>query len=143
MISCNVSYSEGHALEVVFTIQKARADTNPESPPRTQTEINIREVRTPRQIVVTQEQNELFVQQFLQYSQDLEGRVLHYHVLCFNESSIEDDLKKSYRKMALRYHPDKNKHSQASADFCMINESKQGLEDVLLHNDAMRRTQKI
>ena len=50
--------------------------------------MNIREVRTPSRRVFTQEQNELFVQQVFQYSQDLEGEVLHYRVLCLNESSI-------------------------------------------------------
>ena len=54
---------------MVFTIQKARADTNPESPTRTQPEINIREVRTPSRTVFTQEQYELFAQQFVQNSQ--------------------------------------------------------------------------
>ena len=49
------------------------------------------EVRTPSTTVFTQEQNEIFVQKVLQYFQDLEGEVLHYHVLCFNESSEEDD----------------------------------------------------
>ena len=43
--------------------------------------------------------------------------------------------------MALRSHPEKNKHPQDFAHFCMINETKQRLEDVLRHNDAMRRTQ--
>ena len=54
---------------MLFTRQKSRADENPESPPRTQTESNIREVRTPSQIFFTQEHNELFVQQVVQYSQ--------------------------------------------------------------------------
>ena len=40
-----------------------------------------------------QEQSELFFQQFLQYSQDLEGEFLHYRVLCLIESSTGDDLK--------------------------------------------------
>ena len=78
---------------MIFTIKKARAGANPESPTRTQPEINIREVRTPSRTVFTQEQNELFVQQVVQYSQDLEGEVFHYHVLCLNEYSTEDDLK--------------------------------------------------
>ena len=73
----------------------------------------------------------------------MEGEVLQYNVLCLNESSTEDDLKKANRKLALRSHPEKNKHTQASANFRMINEDKQGLEDVLRHNDSMRRTQEI
>ena len=79
---------------MVFTRKKARADANPESPPRTQPEINIRELRTPNRTVFTPEHNELFVQQVVQYSQDLEGEVLHYHVICLNESSTDDDLRK-------------------------------------------------
>ena len=43
--------------------------------------------------------------------------------------------------MGLQSHPDKNNYPQTSADFCMINEAKKGLEDVLHHNDEMRRTQ--
>ena len=70
-----------------------------------------------------------------------EGDDLHYRVLGLNESSTEDDTKKSYQKLALRSHTDKNKHPQASAVMRMINEAKQGLEDVLRHNDATRRTQ--
>ena len=58
---------------MVLTRQKARVDENPESPPRTQPEINIREVRTPSRIVFKQEQNELFIQQVVKYSQNLEG----------------------------------------------------------------------
>ena len=84
----------------------------------------MREVRTPGRTVFTQEQNELFVQRVVQYSQDLGGEVLHHHILCLNESSTEDDLKKPHRKLALRSHPDKNKNPQASADFCMINEGE-------------------
>ena len=68
---------------------------------------------------------------------------MNYHVFCLNESSTEDDLKITYCKLALRSHPDKNKHPQASANFCMINETNQGLEYVLRHNAAMRRTQEI
>ena len=66
---------------------------------------------------------------------------MHYRVLCLNDSSTEDDLKKAYRKLAIRSHPDKNKHPQASAAFRMINEANQGLEDALCHNYAIGRTQ--
>ena len=45
--------------------------------------------------------------------------------------------------MAIRSHPDKNRHPQASADSCMINKAKQGLVDVFRHNDTIMRTQEI
>ena len=87
-------YSGYHASYMLFTRKKSRADANTEYKPRTQTEINIGEVCTPSGTVFTQEYNELFVQQVVQYYQDLEGEDLHYHVLGLNESSTEDDLKK-------------------------------------------------
>ena len=68
---------------------------------------------------------------------------MHYHVIFLNESSTGDDMKKAYHKLDLQYHPEKYNHPQASADFCMINEAKQGLEDVWRHNDEMRRTKEI
>ena len=78
---------------MVFTGQKSRVDANPESSPKTQPVINIHELRTPSHKVFTQEQNELFVHQILQYSQDLEGEIMHYYVLFFNESPTEDYFK--------------------------------------------------
>ena len=88
---------------MVFTRKKSRADANPESSPITQHKINIREVQTTSRTVFTQEQNESFLQQVVQETQGLEGEVFHYHVIGLNQSSTEDDLKKSHRKMALRY----------------------------------------
>ena len=40
--------------------------------------------------------------------------------------------------MALRFHPDKNKHPQDSAVMRMINEAKEVLEQLLRYNDEMR-----
>ena len=42
------------------------------------------EVRTPRQTVFTREQNKLFTQRGLQYSQEEKGDELHYIVLGLN-----------------------------------------------------------
>ena len=44
-------------MEIVFTRKKARAVADPESPARNQPGTNIREVRTPRRTVFTQEHN--------------------------------------------------------------------------------------
>ena len=59
-----------HALVMVFTRQKSIAGANLESPVRTQPGNNIHEVLTPRRTLFTREQNELFIQQVLQYSQE-------------------------------------------------------------------------
>ena len=95
MIARNGSYSEDHTLGVICTRQKSISGANPESPPRTQPEKNIGEVRTPSQTVFTQEHNALFVQQVVQYSQYLEGEDLHYNVIGLNEFSTEDYMKNS------------------------------------------------
>ena len=79
---------------MVYTRLKSRADTNPESPPIIQHEINIPEVPTHTRTVFTQEQNELFIQQVVRDAQGLEGEVFHYRVLGLNEYSTEDDMKK-------------------------------------------------
>ena len=47
-------------------------------------------------------------------------------------------MEKAYRKLALRYHPNKKKHLQDYALMRTINEDKEGLEDLLFYNDAMR-----
>ena len=99
---------------MVFTIQKSRAAANPESPPRDRTEIIIREVSTPRWTVLTQEQSVSFVQKLLQYSQEKEGEYFHYHVLCLNESSTEDDIQKTIVKWLFYQTLEK----QASTGFC-------------------------
>ena len=72
---------------MIFTIQKSRAGANPEYPPRTQPETNIGKVHTPIRTVFTQENNELFVQQVVQYYQEKEGEYLYYNVLGLNKSS--------------------------------------------------------
>ena len=63
---------------------------------------------------------------------------MYYHVLGLNESSTDDDMKKAHCKLALLFHPDKNKHSQASAVMLMINKDKEGLEDVFCYNDTIK-----
>ena len=57
---------------MVFTRQKSKGGGNPESLPRIQPETNIREVRTPSWTLFAQKHNELFVQQVVQYSHNLD-----------------------------------------------------------------------
>ena len=119
---------------MILTRQKARAGTNPESPARTQPVTNIREVRNPVRTVFTQEQNDLLIQQLLQYCQEEKSDELHYLVIGLNQSSTEDDMKTSYRYPAILFYPDKNHHSKVSDVIKMINESKEKLESTLCHN---------
>ena len=66
---------------------------------------------------------------------------MYYHIISLNESATEYDTKKYYCKLALIFHPNKNKHSRDSPHFCLIQEAEQELEGVLRHNDTMRRNQ--
>ena len=50
----------------------------------------------------------------------------YYSVLKVNRSATEDDLKKSYRRLAMKWHPDKNpgdNKAEAEAKFKKISEA--------------------
>ena len=68
---------------------------------------------------------------------------MHYHVLGLNESSTEDYMKKSYRCLALIFHPDKNQHSQVTKVVKMINEAKEELESTLRRNDEIWEEERV
>lgn len=55
----------------------------------------------------------------------------YYNVLKVNRNANEDDLKKSYRRMAMKWHPDKNPTSkkEAEAKFKQISEAYDVLSD--------------
>jgi curved DNA-binding protein len=54
----------------------------------------------------------------------------YYKILGLNKSASQDEIKKAYRKLALKYHPDKNPGDKTSeAKFKEINEANEVLSD--------------
>ena len=53
----------------------------------------------------------------------------YYKILGVSRGATEDDIKKAYRKLALKYHPDKNKSPGAEEKFKEIGEAYEVLSD--------------
>lgn len=53
----------------------------------------------------------------------------YYDILGIKKSASEDEIKKAYRKQALKYHPDKNKSPGAEDKFKEIAEAYDVLSD--------------
>jgi molecular chaperone DnaJ len=53
----------------------------------------------------------------------------YYDVLGVNKNASQDDIKRAFRKMAMQYHPDRNKAPDAEARFKEINEAYEVLSD--------------
>jgi len=57
----------------------------------------------------------------------------YYQILELTPSATKIDIKKAYRRLALKYHPDKNKNPDAHEKFIVINEAY-----LILYDDEAR-----
>ena len=54
----------------------------------------------------------------------------YYNILELNRNASLDEIRKSFRTLALRYHPDKNKNTESKEKFMKIVEAYETLSDV-------------
>jgi molecular chaperone DnaJ len=53
----------------------------------------------------------------------------YYEVLGVTKTSSQDEIKRQYRKLALKFHPDRNKSSEAAEHFKEISEAYAVISD--------------
>ncbi len=53
----------------------------------------------------------------------------YYEILGLSRTATKDEIKKAYRKLAMQYHPDRNKEPDAEAKFKEMNEAYEVLSD--------------
>jgi len=60
----------------------------------------------------------------------------HYDILQINPDASSDEIQRAYRKLAMRYHPDRNPAPDAAVQMAAINEAYEVLQDPLQRGSA-------
>jgi len=63
----------------------------------------------------------------------------HYHILGASKDATEDEIKKCYRRLALKYHPDKHAHSEDDEKVIAEHKFKEINQAYSVLSDATRR----
>ena len=92
----------------------------------------------------SKEQNELKMKEVRDFAANTATGQYHLnlHVFGLNYSSIFEEMIKGYRFMARRFHPDLNCGYDTTKMMTMINMAKEGLQDQLRKNDAVREEER-
>ena len=92
----------------------------------------------------SKEQNDLKMKELQEYAaNNAVGRYdLNSHVIGLNYSSTFAKTIKGYRSMACRFHPDNNYRFDTTEMMTMINTAREGLQDQLRKNDALREEER-
>ena len=62
-----------------------------------------------------------------------------YEILLVNRNANKDEIKKSYRKLAMKYHPDRNQNNPAAEEkFKEIQHAYDILSDDFSHNISIK-----
>ena len=88
----------------------------------------------------SKEQNELKMNEVREFAANtVIGQYhLNLHVLGLKYSSTFVEMIKGYRSMAHKFHPDNNYGFDTTEMMTMVNMAKEGLQDQLRKNDAVR-----
>ena len=93
---------------------------------------------------ISKEQNDFKLKELQEYAANNEvGQYdLNLHVRGLNYSSTFVEMIKGYLSMACIFHPDNNYGFDTTEMMTMINTSKEGLQDQLRKNDAVREEER-
>ena len=92
----------------------------------------------------SKEQNELKMKEVRAFATNTATGQYHLnlHVIGLNYSSTFEEMIKGYCSMARRFHPDLNCGYETTEMMTMINMAKEGLQDQLRKNDAVREEER-